>query len=71
LLGGNIEIMVNAYTNQQISSTTIQRGLQRVGIDTYIGPCADSYNRIKMTVRNNKQRWKRSKQTMEAIKSQI
>ena len=70
LLGGNIDIIVNDYTNQQIRSTTIH--LQRVGIDTYIGPCADRYNQTKTTERNkNKQRQKGSKWKMEAIKSQI
>jgi hypothetical protein len=36
LLGGNIAIIVNDSTNQQISSATMY--LQRVGTDTYIGP---------------------------------
>ena len=72
LLDIKIDIMVNDYTNQQIRSTTtihLQRG---VVIDTYIWPCVvDSYTRIKTTVRNDNQRWKRSKRTMEAIKSEI
>ena len=63
MLGGNIalDIMVNNNTNQQIRSTTIH--LQRVGIDTYIGPCVDSYNRIKTTGSVERQT------TMEAIKT--
>jgi hypothetical protein len=53
LLGGNIDIMVNDYTNQQIRSTTIRH--QRVVIDKYIGSYVDRYNRNKMTVRNDKE----------------
>ena len=59
--------MVNNYTNQQIRSTTIRR--QRVVI--IIGSYEDRYNRNKTTGWNDKQRWKRSKWTMEAIKSEL
>ena len=80
LMGSNIGIMVNDYTNQQIRSTTIH--LQRVVIDTHRCPCVDSYTWIKTTVWNDKEPWleaiktknhgwKRSKWTMEAIKSEI
>ena len=68
LLGGNIDIMVNNYTDQQIRITM---HLQRVGIETYIGPCVDRYNRTRTILRNYKQRWKQSKGTMEATKSEI
>ena len=53
-----------------INNGTIKH-LHRVVIDKYIGSYVDRYNRNKTTVRIDKQRWKQSKQTMEAIKSEI
>ena len=61
--------MVNDYTHQQIRSTTICR--QRVVIDKCIGSYVDRYNQNKTTVWNDKRQWKRSKRTMEAIKSEL
>ena len=61
--------MTHYTTHQQIQSTTIRR--QRVVNNKYIGSYVDRYNQIKTTVRNEKQWQKRSKQTMEATKSEI
>jgi hypothetical protein len=45
-------LLLSMYlANQQIRSTTIN--FQSLGIDTYIGPCLDRYNRTKIAVQNN------------------